>query len=379
MKKLNSYFHVLMHNYFRHHHKVAHVSHHDFHDLVLISCFIISMFFNLPFMTRAADSLNNASVLISDSGPSSNSSLTFTFNTGTTTPANFGFLDVELPAGQFGAVAFGNITCPAGFGPYVTSANQFGCQAGAAPIASGTKTIVVSSITNPATAGQKIISIRHYNTSDGLSGVPVERVQVAVYIIDGVVMTASVDATLQFAILGMNAGSSVNGVTCNATSTATTTPFGTLSASSTATVCQEIRVSTNASHGFSVTVQQDQELTNANSDTINSFNNAADGTGSTSPTAWAISSGILDQYQTYGHMGFTSADSTLTGGDIFGNALYVGFNGTAPVEILMHTGPADSTTVDKGRSYVAYTTGITALQEAGDYVSNLIYIATPTY
>ena len=129
-------------------------------------------------------------------------------------------------------------------------------------------------------------------------------------------------------------------------------------------------------------VYQDDELRNSQSDTINSFDNSADGTGSTTPHAWTSPLGILDDYKTYGHMGLTSDDSTLTSGDDFGDELYVGFNGYGSahsVEVMHHGSPADGTTIDKGRTLVAYTAEISALQQAGDYETTITYVATPTY
>jgi hypothetical protein len=124
-------------------------------------------------------------------------------------------------------------------------------------------------------------------------------------------------------------------------------------------------------------------MTSDSGSTINSFNNSQDGTGSTTPGAWAGPSNILDITNTYGHMGMTSDDETLSGGDDFNatgaEAYYVGFNATDPVEVMYHTGPADGSTPNKGLANVAYTTEITELQEAGDYENTLTYICTPQY
>jgi hypothetical protein len=46
---------------------------------------------------------------------------------------------------------------------------------------------------------------------------------------------------------------------------------------------------------------------------------------------------------------------------------------------MYHNGPSDGLTADIGTTTVAYTVGITALQEAGDYSNTLTYICTPTY
>lgn len=322
-------------------------------------------------VAQAVDSLTDAKDTISDSDVAATGvTHTIQFTTGTTTPAG-GYWRIVFPS-DFSNISAANTNC-SGLTASSTG-NTVDCVAATAVAATSTK-VTITSVNNPSAEGSYKIDIYHYDDSDVL----LERVQVRVYIIEDVLMTATVDATLTFTISGLNAGEVVNGVTCNATSTATSTPFGTLSVTASTTVCQQLAVSTNADDGFTVTVEQDQELTSDSGSTINSFDNSPDGTGSTTPHSWAAPAGILDNYNTYGHMGLTSEDSTLSSGDVFGDALYVGFNGTDPVEVMYHNGPADGSTPDKGITQVAYTVEIMGLQEAGDYENRLTYICTPTY
>ncbi len=319
----------------------------------------------------AVDSLTDAKDTISDSDISATGvTHTIQFTTGTTTPIN-GYWRMVFPSG-FTNILAANANC-SGLTASSTG-NTLDCVATAAVAATSTK-VTITSVNNPTSAGSYLINIYHYDNNNTL----LERVQVRVYIIEDIWMTATVDATLTFTISGLNSGEVVNGVTCNATTTATSTPFGTLSTTASTTVCQQLAVSTNADDGFTVTVEQDQELTSDSGSNINSFDNSPDGTGSTTPHAWTAPLGVLDQYNTYGHMGLTSEDSTLSSGDTFGDALYVGFNGTDPVEVMYHNGPADGSTPDKGLTQVAYTAEIMGLQEAGDYENRLTYICTPTY
>jgi hypothetical protein len=240
-------------------------------------------------------------------------------------------------------------------------------------------------VTNPASGNGKVFNITHYDTATNLA----ERVQVMVALVDDVWMTARVDATLEFTVSGTSTGAIVNGVTCTATTTATSTPFGTLSPISSSTVCQQLNVTTNASDGFTVTVEQDDEMTSDGGDNINSFKNAVDGTGLTVVETWSNPTGILDDDKTYGHMGLTSNDADLLSAyvnqDYYNGGLapkYAGLNGVAPIAVFHHDGPADGSTnatQNKGKAMVAYTAEINALQQAGDYESTLTYIATPTY
>ena len=76
-------------------------------------------------------------------------------------------------------------------------------------------------------------------------------------------------------------------------------------------------------------------------------------------------------------MGLTTNDSDLA--TDFTSSKYAGLNNTDAMEVMSHNGPADGSTQDKGLASVAYTIEITDLQEAGDYITTLTYICTPTY
>ena len=354
-------------------------------SLVMFSL-VVAMFSYIPMVNKAnaVNSLKNASALVSDSDYGVAATSTFTVLTATST-ANGGYFEVIYPA-QYGTLTAANVTCEAGYDNTASAGRTAVCTRSGGTIAAATTTIIVHGVTNPASGNGYTININHYDIATNL----IERVQVMEAMIHTIWMTARVDATLQFTVAGTSTGVMVNGITCTATTTATSTPFGTLVPDASSTVCQELRVTTNASRGFTVTVEQDQEMTSDGGDNINSFNNATTGTGSTTATAWANPSGILDNDDTYGHMGVTSNDvdlSSLSGSyqDLYygaGTPHYVGLNGTAPRPVYHHDGPADGTTngtQNKGRVMVAYTAQINALQQAGDYENTLTYIATPTY
>ena len=338
-------------------------------------------FIPLPRIAGAVDSITNAQDLLSDSDLGMVSSHTFTFHTGTTTPSG-GYWDFDFPA-DFTGVAFANADCAYGNANATESleaGNIIRCTWGADQV-STTSQMVITDVTNPATANYYTINIRNYDNNDVL----LERIQVMVMIIDDVLMTATVDSTLNFTISGVANTESVNGINCDQTTTSTSTPFGTLVVNATTTVCQKLNVTTNADAGYTVTVEQDHELQNDMGSTINSFNNSQDGTGSTTAGQWQPPTNIIDVENTYGHMGLTSDDQDLSTGtgynDFYnsGDALYAGLNGTDPMPIMHHTGPSDGTTASIGEANVAYSAQIASLQEAGDYESTLTYICTPTF
>lgn len=339
-------------------------------------------FVPLPNEVGAIDAISDAADTISDTDVSQTATHTFTFTTGTTTP-NAGYIDIVFPA-AFGNVLVGNITCSAGT-PAAPDTETARCTAGVGGIAAQAMTVTVTDVDNPAAEGVQYITITNY----GAGGTPtLERVTVAVFIIEDIWMTARVESTLDFTIAGLAAAQTVNGEACDLTTTATTTDFGTLPVGSPIDVCQELTVTTNADDGYAVTVEQDQELTSDSGSNINSFHDSPDGTGTTTPEAWASPANTLDVYNTYGHMGLSSDDADLNslGGfgsfapaDTDGAFQFAGLNSTDPMEVMHHDGPSDGTTQNVGVARVLYRAEIASLQEAGDYENTLTYIVTPIY
>ncbi len=348
-------------------------------SIVAIMIFsMVAMYGYMPIASAA--SLTDVSDLITDSEIDATAvTHTVTFTNGVLLGAG----DViTIDFNDVVGVASGNASCPSdategGAGSEIT------CTV-VTPIAGATVNILtLTDTTNPATDGSYQIDIV---TSS--SGAEVEKASVRIYILDDVVMKAHVEPTLQLVVSGVASSSVLNGsALCNADTTATTTDFGTLEPGVAKTICQTLAVTTNATAGFNVTVEQDSELENTTGDNINSFNNSPDGTGSTTAEAWAIPFGILDADHTYGHMGVTSNDTdlfTLAGvGEELYNALntphYVGLDAATAEYVMHHDGPADGSTQDMGSVMVGYTAEINALQQAGDYTNTLTYIATATY
>jgi hypothetical protein len=235
-------------------------------------------------------------------------------------------------------------------------------------ISAGTKSLVITGMTNPSSPGSQLISIAYGSLESGATRVA---------IIDDVVVSAAVGTSFTFVISALTSGS-VNGAseTCIAGTTATAIPYGTLTASTPLIACQQLTVATNAKNGFVVTVKQDQALTSASGADIDLFK---DGTPASTPTAWTAPANTLDSEDTYGHMGITSEDSDLNG-DEFGSALFAGNLVSAPRTVFSHNKPANGSTADKGLTKVGYKIEVSALQEAADdYSASLTYVATPTF
>jgi len=339
--------------------------------LVIFS--MVTTYLTMP--TVKAASFDSAKDTISDSAPSIVTTHTIAID-----------MSTALVAGDYISIDFGSFTgaveintdCSA-FGTSVASTTPgglVGCEATGAVASTSVQTITVTDVTSPAAGGYSVYA-RTYHAN----GTEIENAQMIVYLVDSVTVSAHVNATLTFGVTAVNNGVDVNGITTTATSTATTVPFGTLSSVAPSVVGQELSVTTNASNGFSVTVQQDGEMVSAAGANINSFKMAANGTGLATPEIWSDPVATLGSDNTYGHLGLTTNDSDLLalGGQDFTGAQLAGLEGTAPMQVMSHDGAADGSTPDKGKVRVAYEVGITDLQEAGDYQSTLTYVCTPTY
>lgn len=338
-------------------------------NIVIVSITIFSMVALYGFVPVAnAASITDASDTLSDSGIGATGvTNTFNFTTGVALDATE-YIEITFPA-PFGDVIVGNITCPGGTTGTAQSTEKARCTSDAGT-AAGPLTVSVV-LDNPGSAGTQIINIATKEADND----EIEAVDVAVAIISEVTVNATVTSTLTFEINPLDDGVDVNGTATTLESATTTLEFGNLVAATPAIMGQQLRVITNADDGFSVTVEQDGNLTSASNADIDSYDDGTPG----APAVWSSPSGTLDSEQTYGHMGITSEDASLDGGDDFGNDLWQGFNNTTPIEVMYHDGPADGSTADKGLTQVAYQIEISALQEAGDYTNVLTYICTPIY
>lgn len=236
-------------------------------------------------------------------------------------------------------------------------------------IATGTKSVYFTNnhVSNPSSQGSYKITVGGTQTDSG---------QTLVAISNQVTLSASVATTLSFNITGLASGSTVNGETTSTSTSATAIAFGTLASGTPIIGGQELSVITNAGYGFVVTVKEDQNLTSSAGSQIYTFK---DGGGTSFPVVWATPTSIVGNALTYGHIGITSDDSDLNGGE-FSGTKYAGNFATSSRVIFSNSGAADGTTQNVGKARVAYKIQITDLQAAGsDYSNHLVYVCTPTF
>ncbi len=346
-----------------------------------------------------AANVTSFSDTLSDSAPSVNANHTITFTTPTgvangqtivvtfdaafdPTSVDHTDIDVATTSGEFSLAAncSGSEDASASFSGDVLTIEM--CTGdGGLIAANGTTTIQIgTNATNQTTGDQQINnpgSVNSYpiNITAGAS----DSGETRVAIVNNVTVSASVDTLFTFSVAGTAAGTSVNGAhTTGGATTATTIPFGVISAGVASTAAQMLSVTTNARSGFVVTVQSDGQLDSSTGADIDGYIN---GNYTTTPTSWTAPSGTLGQENTYGHWGLTSDDAALTSGytDLYGTGLYVSAS-TTPVEVFRHSGPANGAGVGVGTTTVGYRIERTALQEAAeDYQAVLTYVATPVF
>lgn len=347
----------------------------------------------LPTLFRIAEaaSITSASDTLSNSAPSVGSNHTISFTTpngmisGQTIELTFApeftmtsiveddidilvnglssSTDATPAANTWGVVRSGNVvtfTSPTNLG--LASSSAITIRIGNHAVTSGTG---ANQIVNPSATTSYAIDIAGTMPDSG---------QVRVAIMSEVVVSASVDTSLTFTVSGVNSSSTVNGspTTTAATTTYNTLPFGTLGINISKTLAHDLLITTNASQGYTVTVEQTGPLQSTTGDTIDGFINGSD---TNTPTAWQGPSAIVSDTDTFGHWGLTSSDTNvLARSSQFGSNQWVAPS-TTPIAITGHNGPVLATT-----TRIGFQVEISALQEAGDnYSTELRYIATPVF
>ncbi len=333
------------------------------------------------YTTAQAANLVEVSNTLTDSGPSAQSGHFFSFKipAGSSVAGANDYV-ITFPSGFTGvnSVVSGDLTVRLNGGSAIAIGNF---AAGAQTLtfdnvaASSSDVITVElapgNVTNPATVQsyEFLITVANATNDSG-------RTRVA--IVDYVTVTAVVETSFDFVVSGLATSTTINATSTTGSTTATQIPFGVLNAGTVYTMAQQLNVTTNARNGFVVTVEQDGNLESSTGADIDGFSN---GTYVNTPVAWSAPTNVLLNENTWGHWGLTSNDTDLNAGEFTsgGGNKWVAAS-TTPREVFSHTGPADGTTQDYGLASVGYQVQITPLQEAADdYITTLMYIATPTF
>lgn len=172
-------------------------------------------------------------------------------------------------------------------------------------------------------------------------------------------------STLSFSVAGLPAGTTTASVVTDATTTATSVGFGSIPFNNDQIAAQRISISTNATEGYQVLQYAGQDLTSSNGTTINSVSST-----NATPSGWATA--CLGTAT--GCIGYHTTDAILEGGSarFAPSDTYAPLH-TDPQEIIYSSVPVDST------EDVVYRVMVTEMQPAGDYETNIVYIAVPVF
>lgn len=348
---------------------------------MLVACAVVLWSVG-AYATAQAANLIDVSNTLTDSGPSALSGHFFSFEipTGSTVAAGDDYV-ITFDAAFTGvsSVVSGDLTVRLNAGAPIAIAS----------FAAGATTLTFDNVA--ATAGDVVTVeldpgvvtnpgvVQSYEFDISIANATTDTGATEVAIVDYVTVSAEVETSFIFTVSGTSTGVAVNGTTTTGTSTSTTIPFGILDSNSIYTMAQELRVTTNAANGFTVTVEQNGNLQSSTGADIDGFSN---GTYVNSPTAWSSPTNSLLDENTWGHWGLTSNDETLNADEFDAGGsgdLWVAAS-TTPRAIFTHDDPADGVTQNYGFALVGYQVEVTPLQEAGDdYTATLMYIATPSF
>lgn len=369
--------------------------------LLIISTFTWAVGVPMMFATASAAQVSLISATASSSVPTASTNLTLRYTSTTTASVGqtvkiifssgnsggtneyslasltvndvIGEAGVSIITGACGAVTANQLSISGGISNSAGDRSVTLTACGAIAAQQITIGFINNHVVNPTTVGSYKILVAGTQTDTGTA---------MTAIVNQVTVTASVDTTLTFTVAGVSTSSpqTINGENVNASTSATTIPFGQLASGTAAIAAQDLTVSTNAQNGFIVTVHEDQNLLSANGADIDLF---ADGSETATPIAWATPTAVLGVENTYGHMGITSNDTDLNANEFFSGSVikWAGnFQATSTRTIFSHTGAADGVTQNVGRARVGYKILVSSLQEAAtDYTNHLIYVCTPTF
>lgn len=284
--------------------------------------------------------------------------------TGCTSPANYHCFEVHY-SGSGGV----------GTAITITIGNTNGSNTPIAPAPSSSHT--------QATADTYSFQVRNYDNVDALIDNTIGKTAV----IESVRVTATVDPTISFSIAGVASGANPCGTgATNQTDIDTTTgtnaplavPFGTLALNTFKDAAHLLTVSTNASNGYTVTAQENDQLGKDGGTTpyipdTDGDNGTADET--TSDT-WDTATG---------NPGFGYTLKSVSGATVPFNSSGANFNARRfpsvadPDAPLVATVMSNTTVANSDTANVCYRISVDATQAAGDYENQITYTATASF
>ena len=248
------------------------------------------------------------------------------------------------------------------------------------------KLINPAPVTSGHTQGVADIYTINVKTRDG-SDNTLDQSNVKVAVIEGVLVSATIEETLTVTVAGVNSGTNACGQTTNITTTATSVPWGPIANfGAFSEAAQSVTVSTNAASGYTVKIAQNDQMgkngitcTGANAGEAN--NCIQDTTcGSTSCSETTSQDWTSTSY--YG-MGYSLANVSGTDAAFTYNELSRTFSTKQFADLeaseTQQTIMSKSTPTASSQIYVCYRLNVSATQPAGYYFNRIAYTATATF
>ena len=206
--------------------------------------------------------------------------------------------------------------------------------------------------------------------------------------VEAVLVSATVEESLSFAVGAVNVGTTACGQVMDVTTTATSVPWGTLSTpNSFSEAAHTLTVSTNANNGYTVKIEENDQMgLNGKTCTGASAGEADDCIQDTTCSATACTESTSQDWtaaNTYRGLGYSLANISGTDAAFTYNESGRTFSAKQIADqeasetkqtIMSNTGPVDSKQI-----YVCYRIAISGTQPAGYYYNKVKYTATATF
>jgi hypothetical protein len=230
-------------------------------------------------------------------------------------------------------------------------------------------TFAMAGINNSSTAGTTFfLQLSTYNNTN-CSSSPVDNVTVTFINTAGALMNMTVNPTLTTTVTGVGSSTSCDGSSTTVGTTASTIPFGVVTAASNSLACQEVTAGTNATSGYTLYIRESGPLVNQGGHNYTSVS------GSNSSPAGFPAAGT----EAYGYTTSSSTLSTCSGScnaDRFTDGSsydYYAPYTTTNAEVGYAAGP------DSTNYYIGHQVGASPSTPAGSYTTTLIYTCTPIF
>jgi len=251
---------------------------------------------------------------------------------------------------------------------------------------SNRKLINPAPITSGHTQGVADIYTINVKTRDG-SDNTLDESNVKVAVIEGVLVSATIQETLSVTVAGVASGTTACGQTTDVATTATSVPWGTIANfGSFMEAAQTVTVSTNAVSGYTVKIAENDQMgrngitcTGPNAgESQNCIPDTTCGPTACSETTsqnWTSTSYYGMGYSLQNISGTDAAFTYNESGRTFSAKQFADLEaGETQQTIMSKTSPAASSQV-----YVCYRLNISATQPAGYYFNRIAYTATATF